>query len=607
MKKQEITKEEFETKIATFLKPFEGFSLERERDSGIAYLYYDSEGIPHIGYGFNLTEESNLKIIWGIDEKALLHNKLFNLKFNQQTKQLSLKKGDFNNLDIQRMMLYSAQFQDGSVEFFPEIKIEKIIKNIKELKGENYNLAKISKKEKEELAKHLTIPMGNTEIERITIKNGMLKRGKSILNALLQEQTKVDLSNQLSPQGNYLTLERNKAEDVLKTIITNTTKEIGNCKENDKKRQALKPLLNTEEGVALFSLYYNTPKLIGEGLQTALKENNRFKVWFEIRYRSNLSKIKGIAKRRFAESNIFGLFDGVERGGFDNTAEWSKKHTPTLQEVIEFVKFLYSPFRKEYDARVKENGQTKLIKKTTNNYIDYIKAYETEMVFEGITLDEYDDSDFNNHYVPYQEWFDKLFILLPTSSYHFSLSSISIFSQPLFHPNTSTPNITATESIKIALNPINKRLNQIRSDASLPNEAFFISTGLYTPKASIDNQGLVTHILLDTSSHFDCDSFTHPQNIIFYIVLCDRLGENAKIVKLEGCSKALVEVEDHQIGMIGKKFNGLIQINNKEGVIYCFEKEADGKNSPNLTIYDSFSSNPLVTIFNLRSEGNSNA
>ena len=611
MKTQEIAKEEFETKIATFLKPFEGFSLERERDSGIAYLYYDSEGIPHIGYGFNLTEESNLKIIWGIDEKALLHNKLFNLKFNQNTKQLSLKKEDFNSLDIQRMMLYSAQFQDGSVDFFPEIKIESITNNIINLKGINYNLTKMSKQEKEELAKRLPIPTGNAKIEKITIKNGMLKKGKSILNALLQEQTKVDSNNQLSPQGNYLTLEKNKAEEVLKTIITNTAKEIRDCKKGDKKKQALKPLLNTEEGVALFSLYYNTPKLIGEGLQTALKENNRFKAWFEIRYRSNRSKNKGIAKRRFAESNIFGLFDGIERGGFDNTADRSKKHTPTLQEAIEFMKFLYSPFRKEYDAKVKENGQTKIIKKTTNNYIDYIKAYETEIVFEGIKLNEYNDPDFKNHYISYTH-FTEICTKIITSAISKNIVAsfaklFSIFPQPLFHPNTSTPNIIATEGIKIALNPINKRLDQIRDDASLPNEAFFISTGLYTPKGSINNQGLVTHILLDTSSHFDCDSFTHPQNIIFYIVLCDRFGENAKIVKLEGCPKALIEVKDFQIGMMGKKFNGLIQINEKEGLVYCFEKETDKKNSPNLTIYDKFGSSPLVTIFNLRSEGNNNA
>lgn len=611
MKTQEIAKEEFETKIATFLKPFEGFSLERERDSGIAYLYYDSEGIPHIGYGFNLTEESNLKIIWGIDEKALLHNKLFNLKFNQNTKQLSLKKEDFNNLDIQRMMLYSAQFQDGSVDFFPEIKIESITNNIINLKGINYNLTKMSKQEKEELAKRLPIPTGNAKIEKITIKNGMLKKGKSILNALLQEQTKVDSNNQLSPQGNYLTLEKNKAEEVLKTIITNTVKEIRDCKEGDKKKQALKPLLNTEEGVALFSLYYNTPKFIGKGLQTALEENNRFRAWFEIRYRSNGGKSKGIAKRRFAESNIFGLFDGIERGGFDNTADWSKKHTPTLQEAIEFMKFLYSPFCKEYDAKVKENGQTKIIKKTTNNYIDYIKAYETEIVFEGIKLNEYNDPDFKNHYISYTH-FTEICTKIITSAISKNIVAsfaklFSIFSQPLFHPNTSTPNIIATEGIKIALNPINKRLDQIRDDASLPNEAFFISTGLYTPKGSINNQGLVTHILLDTSSHFDCDSFTHPQNIIFYIVLYERFGEKAKIIKLEGCPKALVEVKDFQIGMMGKKFNGLIQINEKEGVIYCFEKETDKKNSPNLTIYDKFGSNPLVTIFNLRSEGNNNA
>lgn len=548
----DIEEDAFAQNARVFIEQYEGFSSD---------VYYDSEKIPHIGFGFNLSDKSTFFLVKPkIQEEGLLFETIEAFTFKKEDGKYKLKKNNEN------------------LEVFGELKDKFDIQDKKQL-----NDFLITTKEK--------------------LADGA---NDKYLKSILKENLPFHINKQEAQKILRLLIDK-KRLDLAKKIYKPIPKVTNNKVKEELAIEEHKKNLNSYEDLVILSLYYNTPKLIGEGLRTALKENNRFKVWFEIRYRSNGGKSKGIAKRRFAESNIFGLFDGVERGGFDNTAEWSKKHTPTLQEMIEFMKFLYSPFRKEYDARVKENGQTKLIKKTTNNYIDYIKAYETEMVFEGITLDEYDDSDFNNHYVPYQEWFDKLFILLPTSSYHFSLSSISVFSQPLFHPNTSTPNITATESIKIALNPINKRLNQIRGNASLPNEAFFISTGLYTPKASIDNQGLVTHILLDTSSHFDCDSFTHPQNIIFYIVLCDRLGLNAKIIKLEGCSKALVEVEDHQIGMIGKKFNGLIQINNKEGVIYCFEKEADGKNSPNLTIYDSFSSTPLVTIFNLRSEGNSNA
>lgn len=551
----------FAYQARNFIAPFEGFDKTEETDKNKAYPYFDSGWIPHIGFGFNLTVSSI---------RVFLKDYL---DPNQK-----------NNWD----------------------KHIKIIETLKIVK---------SNPKKEEYLLYLQKDLlNNQEWEKLQQATNIQQDGVKNNNLIITNTKKLeDNEKLLLDTGFPYTIQRDKAEDFLASLIDERRyrleaiyKKDFNLNENKK--------FDSYEQLALLSLFYNRESLVKKesGIGRAIQENNRFKVWFEIRYRSNLSKIKGIAKRRFAESNIFGLFDGVERGGFDNTAEWSKKHTPTLQEAIEFMKFLYSPFRKEYDARVKENGQTKIIKKTTNNYIDYIKAYETEMVFEGITLDEYNHPEFKKHYTPFPQllksYVEVMFSDFKKNNPCFSASpSISVFSQPLFHSIASTPNITATESIKIALNPINKRLNQIRSNASLPNEAFFISTGLYTPKASIDNQGLVTHILLDTSSHFDCDSFTHPQNIIFYIVLCDRLGLNAKIIKLEGCPKALVEVKDYQIGMIEKKFNGLIQINEKEGVIYCFEKEADGKNSPNLTIYDSFSSTPLVTIFNLRSEGNNNA
>lgn len=41
-------------KAKDFIKEFEGFSKEKTKDDGIAFPYYDSKGIPHIGYGFNL-------------------------------------------------------------------------------------------------------------------------------------------------------------------------------------------------------------------------------------------------------------------------------------------------------------------------------------------------------------------------------------------------------------------------------------------------------------------------------------------------------------------------------------------------------------------------
>lgn len=70
------------------------------------------------------------------------------------------------------------------------------------------------------------------------------------------------------------------------------------------------------ERLALWSLVYNSPALIGDGLATALKmgdENEaRVAAWFEIRYRSNKkdddARLGGIAKRRYAEAALFGLY-----------------------------------------------------------------------------------------------------------------------------------------------------------------------------------------------------------------------------------------------------------------------------------------------------------
>lgn len=85
---------------------------------------------------------------------------------------------------------------------------------------------------------------------------------------------------------------------------------------------------DTREYMALMSLFYNsegaqkkdaagnpipgkfdTKALVGNGLLTALSEGNRAEAWYEIRYNSNGDKLAGIAKRRYAEAQVFGLYD----------------------------------------------------------------------------------------------------------------------------------------------------------------------------------------------------------------------------------------------------------------------------------------------------------
>lgn len=64
------------------------------------------------------------------------------------------------------------------------------------------------------------------------------------------------------------------------------------------------------ERLALISLEYNNGNaLIRSGLKTALRNNDRFEVWYQIRYRSNGGGNQdGIAKRRYLEAELFGLF-----------------------------------------------------------------------------------------------------------------------------------------------------------------------------------------------------------------------------------------------------------------------------------------------------------
>ena len=86
----------------------------------------------------------------------------------------------------------------------------------------------------------------------------------------------------------------------------------------------------SQERVALMSLYFNSKpqfvnnvevgnNLIGPDLLEALRTGNRAEAWFEIRYESNREQTtnpgvaRGIADRRYAESNRFGLYDGANQ------------------------------------------------------------------------------------------------------------------------------------------------------------------------------------------------------------------------------------------------------------------------------------------------------
>jgi len=74
-------------------------------------------------------------------------------------------------------------------------------------------------------------------------------------------------------------------------------------------------LEDSKELIALTDIAYNGGSaLLGPELRQALTDENRAEAWFQIRYNSNggqsrINSGKGIAKRRVAESDTFGLYD----------------------------------------------------------------------------------------------------------------------------------------------------------------------------------------------------------------------------------------------------------------------------------------------------------
>jgi len=68
-------------------------------------------------------------------------------------------------------------------------------------------------------------------------------------------------------------------------------------------------LAGSHEMVALFSLVYNNPSLIGRGLVGHLRADSRPDAWYEIRFRSNGKRHRGLQNRRDHESDEFGLYN----------------------------------------------------------------------------------------------------------------------------------------------------------------------------------------------------------------------------------------------------------------------------------------------------------
>ena len=108
------------------------------------------------------------------------------------------------------------------------------------------------------------------------------------------------------------------------------------------------------ERLALFFIVYNGGEaLLGNNLTTAINDGDRFRAWFEIRDDSNggRSRNHGIAKRRFYEAELFGLFDN--------------RDNPTIEEIRHIINTL--------NERVPTANN-----RGTATYLDKISKYEND-------------------------------------------------------------------------------------------------------------------------------------------------------------------------------------------------------------------------------------
>ncbi|WP_103635927.1 hypothetical protein [Campylobacter concisus] len=166
--------------------------------------------------------------------------------------------------------------------------------------------------------------------------------------------------------------------------------------------------IGSNEYIALMSMTYNNPSLVGDSLKARLRARNRFGAWYEIRYKSNADNEIGIAKRRFAESNEFGLFESRENNNAikQNTLTDISINAISFEECLDLFSLLNV-------AKIKEKDEPSI------TYLQNAIAYETTKEFKGNrTIAGYSrgNADFNTHYRKYntilQFFADKINALL---------------------------------------------------------------------------------------------------------------------------------------------------------------------------------------------------
>ncbi len=105
-----------------------------------------------------------------------------------------------------------------------------------------------------------------------------------------------------------------------------------------------------EERLALFSLAYNSPTLIGPKLTAAISDGNRAEAWYEIRYDSNGDDLPGIAKGRYYESEVFKPYKDHVNPTLDEAKEMGTMFAHHKTDILAYDKLYGAQLTLEYNA-----------------------------------------------------------------------------------------------------------------------------------------------------------------------------------------------------------------------------------------------------------------
>ena len=326
--------------------------------------------------------------------------------------------------------------------------------------------------------------------------------------------------------------------------------------------------IGSSEYIALMSMTYNNPSLVGNGLKAHLRAKNRFGAWYEIRYKSNADNEIGIAKRRFAESNEFGLFESNENNNAvkENELRDISINAISFEECLDLFSLLNV-------AKIKEKDEPSI------TYLQNAIAYETTKEFKGNrTIAGYSNgnADFNEHYRKYntilQFFADKINALLKNvTSKTFKLEDIYV--------------ITTKDDNSHNISRINKLL-KIRAE-----------NGEFKPEAKRD-----ILLIYPTASALPVMPI-QPKNTTFTIVLADNTSLDCSNLNPDGNSNESEIVlmnykqdvrepnknsRDEEISFIKPSTNGETIIYKNANGIFISQDERYAFNSGNVITLNFF-------------------